>query len=268
MTLSIKEKIESLKKILLKYKKILLAYSGGVDSSLLLKVAVDTLGNENVIAATAYSPTYTEKELETAKNISKEFNIKHIIIMTNEFNNKNFIMNNKDRCYFCKKELFEKLGEIKDKYKCDIIMDGANYDDLKDFRPGSKAEKEHHILTPLKDALFTKKEIREYSKKLGLRTYNHPAIACLASRIPYDEKITDEKIKMIREGEEFLSKYGFENIRLRTSNKTARIEVDRNDFKKIIKNKEEIIKKLKSLGYLYITVDLEGFRSGSMNEVL
>ncbi len=266
--MNIKEKIELLKNILLKYNKVLLAYSGGVDSSLLLKVAVDTLGNENIIAATAVSPTYTERELESSKNISKELNVKHVIIKTYEFNNKDFIMNSKERCYFCKKELFKKLGEIKDKYKCDIIMDGANFDDLKDFRPGSKAEKEFHILTPLKDALFTKKEIREYSKKLGLKTYNHPAIACLASRIPYDEKITDEKIKMIREGEEYLSKYNIKNFRIRTSNKTARIEVDRNDIKKIIKNKEDIIKKLKSLGYIYITVDLEGFRSGSMNEVL
>lgn len=266
--MDIKEKIESLKTILLKYKKILLAYSGGVDSTLLLKAAVDTLGNENVIAATAISPTYTEKELETAKKITKEFIVKHMIIKTYEFNNKNFIMNSKDRCYFCKKELFEKLGEIKDEYKCDIIMDGSNYDDLKDFRPGTKAEKEYHILTPLKDAFFTKKEIREYSKNLGLITYNHPAIACLASRIPYDEEITNENIKMIREGEEFLSEYGFNNFRLRTSNKTARIEVDKKDIKKIIKNKEKIIKKLKSLGYYYITVDLEGFRSGSMNEVL
>ncbi len=266
--MKLKEKIEALQKILLAQNKILLAYSGGVDSSLLLKTAVDTLGNKNIITATAVSPTYTEKELETARSITKELNVKHIIIKTYEFNNKDFISNSKDRCYFCKKELFEKLKEIKNKYQCDIIMDGSNYDDLNDFRPGSKAEKEYQIFTPLKDAFFTKKEIREYSKKLGLKTHNYPAIACLASRIPYDEKITEKKIKMIRDGENFLSKYHFKNIRLRTNNKTARIEVDKKDINKIIKNKDEIVKKLKAFGYLYITLDLEGFRSGSMNEVL
>ena len=164
--------------------------------------------------------------------------------------------------------MFKKLKDIKDKYQCDVIMDGSNYDDLSDFRPGNKAEKEYKILTALKDSLFTKKDIREYSKQLGLKTYNYPAIACLASRIPYDEKITKKKIKMINDGENFLSKYGFKNIRLRTSNKTARIEVDKKDIIKIIKNSDEIIKKLKLLGYLYITVDLQGFRSGSMNETL
>ena len=266
--MKLNEKIELLKEILLKYKKIILAYSGGVDSSLLLKTAVNTLGNKNIITVTADSPTYTEKELENAKSITKDLGVKHIIVKTSEFNNKDFIANTKSRCYYCKKELFEKLIEIKKKYQCDVIMDGSNYDDLSDFRPGNKAEKEYKILTPLKDAFFTKKDIRDYSKKLGLKTYNYPGIACLASRIPYDEKITKEKIKMINDGENFLSKYGFKNIRLRTSNKTARIEVDKKDIKKIIKKKDEIIKKLKSLGYLYITVDLEGFRSGSMNEIL
>lgn len=266
--MKLKEKKETLKKILLSHKKILLAYSGGVDSSLLLKTAVDILGNKNIIAATADSPTYTGKELETAKSITEELNVKHLIVKTYEFDDKDFISNTKNRCYYCKKELFNKLKEIKNEYQCDVIMDGSNYDDLNDFRPGSKAEKEYKILTPLKDAFFTKKDIRKYSKQLGLKTYNYPAIACLASRIPYNEKITKEKIKMINDGENFLSKYGFKNIRLRTSNKTARIEVDKKDIKKIIKNENEIINKLKSLGYLYITVDLEGFRSGSMNEAL
>ena len=266
--LKLKDKIDLLKKILLKYKKILMAYSGGVDSSLLLKVTVDVLGSKSIIAVTADSPIYTLNELENAKSITKELKVKHIIIKNGVFNNKNFIINTKNRCYYCKKEVFKKLKDIKDKYQCDVIMDGSNYDDLSDFRPGNKAEKEYKILTPLKDSLFTKKDIREYSKQLGLKTYNYPAIACLASRIPYDEKITKKKIKMINDGENFLSKYGFKNIRLRTSNKTARIEVDKKDIIKIIKNSDEIIKKLKLLGYLYITVDLQGFRSGSMNETL
>ena len=266
--MNLKEKIDLLKKNITQYKKILVAFSGGVDSSLLLRICVDLLGNKNVISATADSITYTKKELNQSKEFARELNIKHIVFTTKEFKDQKFIKNSPLRCYYCKKNLFKRLIQIKDKHHCDIIMDGANYDDLNDFRPGTKAEKEFKIATPLKDSCFTKKDIREYSKKLGLKTFNYPSLACLATRIPYNEKITREKIEMIKNGEEFLSKYNFNNLRIRTNNKTARIEVEEKDFNVVLKKRGDIIKNLKKTGYKYITLDIEGFRSGSLNETI
>lgn len=262
------EKIELLKEDISKYGKVIIAYSGGVDSSLLLNAACNMLGPKNVIAVTATSPTYTDRELKTAKKIAKQLKVKHLVIKTCEFDNENFTKNTELRCYYCKDELFNKLNKIRSKYDCNVIMDGTNYDDKDDYRPGSKAEIEHNIATPLKTAYFTKDDIREYSKQLGLITHDYPTQACLSSRVPYYEKINKKKIKQIKKGEKFLSQYGFKNLRLRTSKTTARIEVDAEDLKKVLENRERIIKKLRSIGYDYITLDLEGFKSGSMNRVL
>jgi uncharacterized protein len=266
--MKLEEKISLLKRQLSEYKKILIAFSGGVDSSLLLKVSTDVLGSKNIIAATADSPTYTNEELKEAKKLTKSLRVKHIIFKTKEFNDENFINNPPLRCYYCKKELFGKLEAIREKYNCDMIIDGANYDDRNDHRPGTKAENEFKIQTPLKDAFFTKQDIREYSRQLKLKTHDAPSMACLASRIPYGEKITRQKIKMIDAGEKFLKALGIRVLRLRSTSDTARIEVNPEDFNKILNNKNSIIKKLKKIGYKYITLDLEGFRSGSMNEVL
>ncbi len=266
--MKLEKKIELLKKELLKYKKILIAYSGGVDSSLLLKTGIDILGNNNIFAVTSTSSTYTKRELEFAKKLAKKLKVKHIIIKTDEFENKNFLNNTPLRCYWCKKELFEKLSGIKKKYRCDKIITGANYDDIKDFRPGTKAEKEYNIGTPLKKSFFTKEDIRTYSKQLGLETYDFPSLACLASRIPYNERITKKLVDKIGRAEDFLFKYGFRNLRVRTTGDAARLEVDQKDFDKVMKNKNEIIIGLKKIGYKFISLDLEGFRSGSMNIII
>ncbi|MGC8975999.1 MAG: ATP-dependent sacrificial sulfur transferase LarE [Candidatus Ratteibacteria bacterium] len=260
------EKLKKLKEYLEKLKKVVVAYSGGVDSTFLLKVASDTLGKENVLAVIGVSPTYTEKEREFAEKFCKDNGIKYIEIETDEFKDDNFINNPPDRCFWCKKELFGKIEEIRKKLNFEYIIDGANKDDERDFRPGESAKKIYNVFSPLKECGFTKKDIRKFSKKLNLPTWNKPQMACLASRIPYGEKITEERLKKIEEGENFLYSLGFKIVRIRDYNEIARIEVDKDEIEKLIKLKDKIVKKLKEIGYKYITVDLEGYRTGSMNE--
>ena len=268
MLLNYEEKKTILKKIIVEYKSVLIAFSGGVDSSLLLKVAIDTLGSENVVAATGASLTITKEELDKARSLASELEARHIIINTSEFKNPQFLKNTPKRCYFCKSSLLSDLEIIKEKESCDVIMDGTNYDDQGDFRPGYEAVKEHGVITPLKDAFFTKKDIRQYSKELRLETWDMPAAACLASRIPYDEEITEKKIKRIAEGEKFLKSLKIPELRLRTDKHTARIEVPVIYFPLILEHREKIIEKLNALEFIYISLDLKGLRSGSMNEIL
>ncbi len=262
------KKLEKIKDILKELKKVIIAYSGGTDSTLLLKLAVDTLGKENVLAVTGVSLIYPEEERRLSEKITKDLGVRHIFIQTDELKNKKFIDNPPDRCFYCKKELFSKLKDIAKKYGFKNIIDGTNKDDEKDFRPGEKAKKIFNVYSPLKEAGIGKEEIRRLSKKMNLPTWNKPQMACLASRIPYGEKITEEKLKRIEEGEKFLKNLGFVNVRLRDYDRLARIEVEKERIKELFENRGKVIKKLKSLGYTYITVDLEGFRSGSMNEVL
>lgn len=262
------KKIEKLKKHLKRLKKVIVAYSGGVDSSFLLKVAVDALGKNNIIAVCGISPTYTEEERKFAKNFCKKLGIKLIEVKTEEFKDKNFINNPPDRCFLCKKELFGKIEEIRKKFNFFYIVDGTNKDDESDYRPGEKAKKIYNILSPLKECGMRKDEIREMSKKLNLPTWNKPQMACLASRIPYGEKITKEKLERIKKGEKFLYSLGFKIIRIRDYNELAKIEVDKEEIEKVIRFKDKIIKRLKKVGYKYITLDLEGYRTGSMNEIL
>ncbi|HOK56529.1 MAG TPA: ATP-dependent sacrificial sulfur transferase LarE [bacterium] len=262
------EKLKKLKDYLKKLKRVVIAYSGGVDSTFLLNVALNTLGKENVIAVIGISPTYPNEERKFAVNFCKENGIKYIEVETEEFKDSNFLKNPPDRCFWCKKELFGKIEEIRKNLNFKYIIDGTNKDDEKDYRPGEKAKKIYNVISPLKECGFTKKDIRELSKELNLPTWNKPQMACLASRIPYGEKITEEKLKRINEGEKFLYSLGFKIVRIRDYNELARIEVDKNEIEKLIKFKEKIIEKLKKIGYKYITVDLEGYRTGSMNEVL
>ncbi|MCM8785918.1 MAG: ATP-dependent sacrificial sulfur transferase LarE [Candidatus Omnitrophica bacterium] len=264
----IDEKLEKLKEYLKKLEKVVIAYSGGVDSSFLLKVAFDTLGKKNIIAVCGISQTYPETEREFAKNFCKDLGIKLIEIETEEFKDENFINNPPDRCFWCKKELFGKIEEIREKYNFNFIIDGTNKDDENDYRPGEKAKQIYNVLSPLKECGIRKNEIREMSKRLNLPTWNKPQMACLASRIPYGEKIIEEKLKRIEEGETFLYSLGFKIVRVRDYNELVRIEVDKEEIDKLIEFKEKIIEEFKKLGYKYITVDLEGYRTGSMNEIL
>lgn len=263
-------KLEKLKNILKKYKKILLAYSGGVDSTLLLKVAVDTLGKKNVITSTAISRTYPKDDLACAKKIIKQFGVKHLFLKTGEMSNKNFVLNAPDRCYWCKNELFGRLSKIAKKEKIKNICDGTNYSDTDDYRPGTKAAGKWNIKHPLLESELSKNDIRSLSKKLLLTTWNKDASPCLASRFPYGYKITSEKLKKISDAENELKKFNLKNLRLRDYKDTARIEIDKNQLSRIFKNNihKKMVAVLKKYNYTYITLDLEGYRTGSLNKTI
>ena len=264
------DKLNHLRSILKRFPSAIIAFSGGVDSSFLCAVAKEVL-KDKVLAVTAVSETYPKSELKDAKNIARLLKIRHKVIRTNEFNDKRFISNPPKRCYFCKKELFERLKAIAKKEGVKTILDASNYDDLKDFRPGTKAKKELGVRSPLQEAKMTKADIRRFSKKMGLPTWDKPACACLASRIPYGEKISKEKLRRIKDAEAFIgSIIPKTNIRVRAHNNIARVEIDSSQIQRILKGDimKKIARKLKDLGFSYVTLDLEGFRSGSMNEVL
>lgn len=250
-------------------ESVLIAYSGGVDSSFLLKAARDILGDK-VTAVTAASPTYPSYETEAAKKMAERLCVRHLIIKTDEFSNSKFTNNLQDRCYWCKKELFLRLAALAKQYKLNYVLDGSNYDDSKDFRPGMKAANEFGVRSPLKEAGFTKKEIRRFSKKFGLPTWNKPSLACLASRFPYGMKITKGNLTKVDKAEKFLRKSGITQVRVRHHGKIVRIEVLKDEIPKLLEQKlrRQILSRFKKFGYSYVTVDLEGYRTGSMNEVL
>jgi len=263
------EKLKRLKDILKEMGSVLIAYSGGVDSTFLLKVARDALG-EKVMAVTALSPTYPREEAEEAKKITGELGVKHLLIETRELEDPNFTSNPPQRCYYCKKELFSRLKELAKEKGLAWVADGSNSDDTGDFRPGMQAARELEIRSPLREAGLTKAEIREWSKKMGLPTWKKPSFACLASRFPYGMRINEKDLKRVSEGERFLRNLGISQVRVRHYKDTVRIEVRYEELPRLLENhyREKVIKKFKQLGYTYITVDLEGYRSGSMNEVL
>jgi len=260
-------KLEKLKILLRGMESVLIAYSGGVDSTFLLKVAKDVLG-DNVLAVTARSPTYPKREYLEAKKTTKIFEVRLLTILTDELSQLDFVHNPPNRCYHCKRELFTKLKEIARVHNIRWIVDGSNFDDLKDFRPGRKAAEEMGVRSPLCEAGLAKEEIRSLSKKLGLHTWDKPSLACLASRVPYGTLITQEILDRLDCAEEFLMSLGLRQIRVRHHGEIARIEIEPENIEKIIYHREEIVNTLKNLGYPYITLDLEGYRSGSLNEVL
>jgi len=267
--MSIKEKYTKLTNILKEMRSALVAFSGGVDSTLLLKVAKDSLG-DSVFAVIANSETYPDEEILSAENFANFLNIPYQIINTEELSDERFLCNPKERCYFCKIELFSKLKEIAKLKKMKFVVDGSNVSDKDDFRPGSKAKEELGVRSPLAEAGFTKDDIRELSKELGLKTWDKPSLACLSSRIPYGTRITKDVLERIGKAEKFIRELGFTNVRVRHHNHIARIEIGKEETQKVFEQDlmDIISKKLESIGYTYITLDLKGFRTGSMNEVL
>ncbi len=260
-------KLEQLKSNLRKMKSAAIAYSGGVDSTFLINVAHEVLG-EKAIAVTATSSTYPQRELEQAKKFAKNIGIKHVIINSEETEIDNFSKNPSNRCYYCKKELFSKIKQIATEEHLNYVLDGSNVDDTTDYRPGMTALEEFGVVSPLKDAGLTKQEIKELSRSMNLDTWDKPAFACLASRFPYGIEITKPRLEQVEKAESYLYSLGIKQFRVRYHNEIARIEVSKNDFQLIIKHSDEIVKKFKELGFKYITLDIEGYRTGSLNEAL
>lgn len=263
------KKFEELKEILVNMESALIAYSGGVDSTFLLKVAKDVLG-KNVLAVTEMSPVYPSEETKQAVTLAQEMGVRHEFFETQDLSNPEFVNNPKDRCYWCKKDLFGDLLRIAKKHNLNYVLDGTNFDDVDDFRPGMQAACELGIRSPLKEVRLTKDEIRHFSQQLGLPTWNKPSFACLASRFPYGMKITKENLDKVDKAERFLKKLGIAQLRVRHHDTIARIEVLAEDMPILLEaqTRRRLISYFKELGYAYVTVDLEGYRTGSMNETL
>lgn len=263
------EKLELLKDIIRKKGSAAVAFSGGVDSTFLIRVAKEVLGDK-LIAVTATSSTYPERELNEAIKYAKDFGVKHIIISSEELDIEGFASNPKNRCYYCKKELFTKVKEVALENGVEYVFDGSNLDDNGDYRPGMLAAKELLVISPLKQAGLTKKDIRDLSKEYGLATWNKPAFACLSSRFPYGNKITLPKLKMIDKAEQFLLDMGIKQVRVRHHGEIARIEVAPEEREKFfnLEFMDKISFKFKEIGFIYTTLDIAGYRTGSMNEVL
>lgn len=266
------EKCSYLQKLMEKYtqENVVVAFSGGVDSSLLLKTAcINAVKNgTKVFAVTMHTTLHTMNEIESSKETAGEVGTEHLIISVDELKEAGIENNPVERCYLCKKYLFQKMKDKAESLGVKIILDGTNEDDLHMFRPGLRALKELEIKSPLAESDFSKTDVRKLAEEYGLSVSKKPSTPCLATRFPYGSRLSYEEMKKVEKGEDFLKNLGLYNVRLRIHNDIARIEVDKEDIVKIVVYKEAIISYLKELGYRYITLDLEGFRSGSMDYFL
>lgn len=264
------EKADKLAAIVRSRPRALVAFSGGVDSTLLLRICRDVLGPGNVVAVTGVSPTYTAEELAAARAAARGLGVEHVLIETGELDCAAFAANPPDRCYHCKGELFDRILDLARRRGLEAVYDATNTDDLADYRPGRRATEERGILSPLVLAGFSKKDVRALSRRLGLASWDKPANPCLASRIPYGTPITAEALDRVRAGEKFIRKLGFPVVRLRHHDRLARIEVPAADIPRLMKpaTARRIAARLRRLGYLWIALDLEGFRTGSLNRAV
>lgn len=260
-------KLEQLKVNLKNMGSVAIGFSGGVDSSFLLKVASDVLGN-NVLAITVNSTFHPKRELSGAVRFAQQMNAHHIVIDVDMDEIKDIRENPENRCYFCKKHFFSKIKDVAKQENIPYVLDASNYDDLQDYRPGMKALERLGVVSPLVDVGLGKNEIRDLSKQMDLDTWDKPAFPCLASRFPYGVEITKSRLEQVEKAELFLHSLDLKQFRVRYHNEIARIEVNKNNFQQILMHSDEIVKKFKELGFKYIALDIEGYRTGSLNEVL
>ena len=258
-------KLEELESVVGSYGSVLVAFSGGVDSALVLKVARKVLGRDHAKAVTAQSESMAARELEAAKKMAVEMDVEHLIIETKEMENPNYRANSTQRCFFCKSELYEQLSAVKNQSDARVICDGSNLDDLKDFRPGFEAVRKYDVRSPLIEAKLTKQDVRDVACSLGLKVWNKPASPCLSSRIPHGEIVTAEKLRQIENGENYLKDLGFKVVRLRHLGDKARIELGHDEFVRLMDAglREKVTGFIYSLGFK--TVSFESYKPGSFH---
>ena len=260
-------KEQELREVLASLESVVVSFSGGVDSSYLLKIAHDVLGN-NAVAATGLSQTYATEEMEEANVVVRDIGAEYVLVDTAELTDPRYADNTHQRCFFCKSELYGKLVDLANERALRWVIDGSNADDVDDFRPGMRAARDLGVRSPLQEVGMTKAEIRERSAILGLRTWDKPAVACLSSRFAYGDPITVEKLKQVAAAESALRKFGLKGFRVRHEDRTARLEIPREQFPLAIEHADEIVDAVRGAGYGVVVLDLAGYRSGSMNEVL
>jgi uncharacterized protein len=267
MELTLDLKLNDLRRIVGAMESAVVAFSAGVDSTFVAAVAADVLG-ARAFAVTGVSPSIPKSEVEEAQALAAQIGIRHILLDTSEMDRPGYVENSPERCYHCKTELYSLLEEMAERDGICFVLDGCNIDDLGDHRPGRVAAAEHRVRSPLIEAGLAKAEIRELSKRMGLPTWDKPAMACLSSRIPYGTPVTIEALDQVGAAEAFLRALGFRQLRVRHHTNVARIEVEPEQLAGVLEHRDRIVARFKNLGYRYVTLDLAGFRSGSMNDVL
>ncbi len=258
-------KLRELYRILKGMKSVLVAFSGGADSAFLLKAARDVCG-KNVLAVTAANGFLPAAECRSAQRFARKLNVRHVLLKIRP--GPRVRANPPDRCYYCKKDMFLRLLRIARRAKISFVLDGSHADDAVDFRPGKKALRELKIRSPLQEAGLCKTDIRRLARRMGLSTWNKPGFTCLATRVPFGEKVTPQKIRMIEQAESYILKFGVSQARLRHHGCVARIEVPEKDLPLLVRNRRKITRKLRETGFLYIAADLNGYRRGALNEAV
>jgi pyridinium-3,5-biscarboxylic acid mononucleotide sulfurtransferase len=268
LTDTLQKKLTELEEILLPYTSALVAFSGGVDSSLALAVAARALPKHRVLAVTSNNETYLPSELDLAREFAESLGVEHLVVNTRELDDPNYASNPTNRCYFCKSTLYTDLAKLAEDRGYACVVDGANKDDEGDYRPGRKAAKELGVVSVLSAAGMTKADVRELAKYLGLPTWDKPALACLSSRFPYGQEITPEKLSQVARAEEFLRREDFKQVRVRHHGDIARLEIGPDELERAFAMREKISAELLDAGFLYVTLDLAGYKSGSLNRAL